>query len=210
MFSTVNNRISKKIRLCFFYCFLLIFSLFTFENSFAENNVISIGNKDAKVTVKVFSSLTCPHCANFHEKIFYKTNKEFIESNVVKFEHHPFPLDMASLNAEKVLRCSTNSSSKMEFLGEIYEKQNFWASSSDINSINAKLLKIAKNYNLNNDKVNNCLNDEKLEEQILNSLIEGDKKYKITSTPTIIINDKKYDGKHNYEDFRKEIKKFLE
>ena len=113
-----------RIKTFYFFFILLILGLVPSSFASEKTNIVSIGEKEAKITVKVFSSLTCPHCANFHKKIFFKTNKEFIESNVVKFEHHPFPLDMASLNAEKVLRCSTNSSSKMEFLGEIYEKQN--------------------------------------------------------------------------------------
>jgi len=176
----------------------------------SENkNIISVGNKNAKITVKVFSSLTCPHCASFHEKIFYKLKKEFIDTNILKFEHHGFPLDLAALNAEKVLRCSEDSRKRLNFLSEIYEKQNIWATGSDINSINSKLTKMAKNYNLNDAKIKSCLNNEKLEDQILNDRIDGNKKYSITSTPTILINEKKYEGKHEYKAFKKAINKFL-
>ena len=180
-------------------------------NGHASENksIISVGNKNAKITVKVFSSLTCPHCATFHEKIFYKLKKEFIDTNILKFEHHGFPLDLAALNAEKVLRCSEDSIKRLNFLSEIYEKQNIWAAGSDINSINSKLTKMAKNYNLNDAKIKNCLNSEKLEDQILNDRIDGNKKYSITSTPTILINEKKYEGKHEYKAFKKAINKFL-
>ncbi len=200
----------KKNFVYFFSFFVIIFSL-TASNTFSTENdkLIALGDKNSKITIKVFSSLTCPHCANFHKKIFGKLKKEFIETNVVRFEHHGFPLDLAALNAEKVLRCSKNPRMTLNFLDEIYEKQDVWASGSDINNINSKLIKMAKNYGLNDDKINNCLNNEKLEDQILQGRIDGNKKYSIESTPTIFINEKKYDGSHDYKEFKKAIEKFL-
>ena len=192
-------------------CFLVfIFLLNNFQVNASENkSLISIGSDEAKVTVKVFSSLTCPHCANFHSKIFNKLKKEFIDTNNVRFEHHGFPLDLAAFNAEKVLRCVENKEKRLDLLSKLYEKQDSWASGSDINNINTKLIKIANDYNLNDDKSSNCLNSEKLEDEILEEKINGNKKYSIKSTPTVFINEKKYEGKHNYEDFKKAIKKFL-
>ena len=98
---------------------------------------------------------------------------------------------------------------KLMFLNELYEKQGVWAVGSDINNINLKLTKMAKNYGLNNDKVKNCLNNEKLEEEILNNRINAHKKYSIKSTPTIFINEKQYNGEHKYQEFKKAIEKFL-
>ncbi len=199
---------SKINSLFYFLVVMLLFNNFH-VNGFENKNLISIGNKDAKVTVKVFSSLTCPHCANFHGKIFKKLKKEFIDTNNVKFEHHGFPLDLAALNAEKVLRCVENREKRLNLLSKLYEQQDSWASGTDINSINEKLVKIANDYSLNNDKSNSCLNNEKLENEILEERINGNKKYSIKSTPTVFINEKKYEGDHNYEDFKKAIKKFL-
>ena len=71
---------------------ILFFLLITFSVN-AENKILSIGSVNAKVTVKVFSSLTCPHCANFHENIFDELKKDYINENLVRFEHHSFPLD---------------------------------------------------------------------------------------------------------------------
>ena len=200
---------SKKIKAFYIFVFTTAFFFATVSQSLESSTVISIGDKNAKVTIKVFSSLTCPHCAHFHNKIFKKLKKDFIETNIVKFEHHGFPLDLAALNAEKILGCLNNVEKKLLFLNELYEKQSVWAVGSDINSINSKLTKMAKNYDLNDDKVKGCLNNEKLEEEILNSRINGHKKYSITSTPTIIINEKKYEGEHEYESFKKAINKFL-
>ena len=199
----------SKINSLFYFLIVILLSNNLHVNGSENKNLISIGNKDAKVTVKVFSSLTCPHCANFHIKIFKKLKKEFIDTNDVKFEHHGFPLDLAALNAEKVLRCVENKEKRLAFLNKLYEKQDSWASGPDINSINSKLIKIANDYNLNDDKSNSCLNNEKLEDKILEERIKGNKKYSIKSTPTVFINEKEYEGKHNYQDYKKSIKKFL-
>jgi len=190
--------------------FLTILSLSNVNSNALEiDKKVYAGNKNAKVTVKVFSSLTCPYCADFHKNIFIKLKKEFIDSNYVRFEHHSFPLDLAALNAEKILRCVTDHKKRIALLDEIYEKQEEWASGNDINNINSKLSKIAKKYDLNDDRIKNCLVDENLENEILEIRINGSKKYSIQSTPTIFINEKKYDGKHDYNLFKKEIEKLL-
>ena len=193
------------------FSILIVFFVFSkiYLNASENRAILSIGNQEAKVTIKVFSSLTCPHCANFHNKIFKKLKKEFIDNNKVKYEHHGFPLDLAALNAEKILGCVESKDKKIKLLNELYKSQDIWASGSDINSINDKLFKISNNFGMNNDKNNSCLNDQNLEDEILNGRINANKKYSIEATPTIFINEKKYNGKHNYEDFKKEILKFL-
>ena len=117
--------------------YIVIFFLFLFSPLLSnESKVLSIGKSEAKVVVKVFSSLTCPHCASFHNKIYQKLKDEYIDSGKVRFEHHGFPLDLAALNAEKVLRSIENPERIFEFLGVIYKKQNIWAVGSDIIKIN--------------------------------------------------------------------------
>ena len=186
-----------------------IFLFFILISSQAEGSVLSVGQSDAKVTVKVFSSLTCPHCANFHTKIFYKLEKDFINEGKVKFEHHAFPLDLAALNAEIVVRCHVDNITKIKLLGKMYEKQKIWAVGSDINKINESIKKIGSELNLDDVKMNECLKSEEAQDNILNQRIEAQKKYKIDSTPTILINEKKYDGKIDYKHFKKAIEKNL-
>ena len=100
--------INKKTKL------LIFFSLIYFFFTSIHSETLKIGSKDAKITVKVFSSLTCPHCASFHKKIFKDLKKDYIDKGIVKFEHHAFPLDLAALNAEKIVRCASNSNEKFK------------------------------------------------------------------------------------------------
>ena len=195
----------KEINNFFKIVFLIFFSL----TAKAESKILSIGSPNAKVVVKVFSSLTCPHCADFHTEIFNKLKKDYIDKGEVKFEHHPFPLDLAALNAEIIVRCQTNNDIKFKLLEEIYIKQKSWAIGSDINKINDLIKKVGSNFDLSEDKMNSCLKDNITQDEILNQRIEAQKKYKIESTPTIIINEKKYTKKIDYKTFKKVIERNL-
>ena len=194
----------------FFYFITFIFLLNGVDAYTSETkNLTSIGNKNAKVTVKVFSSLTCPHCANFHKNIFENLKKDFIDKGLVKFEHHSFPLDLAALNAELITRCHVDNIKKFQLLGEIYKKQSQWAVGSDINVINESIKKIGLGSGLSNNKMDDCLKNETAQDEILNERIEAQKEYKIQSTPTIYINKKEYKGKHEYKSFKGAIEKLL-
>ncbi|MDC0418320.1 DsbA family protein [Pelagibacteraceae bacterium] len=195
------SKIVKKI--------LLISLFFIFVN--CDQSTQSTNNSNSIVVVKVFSSLTCPHCADFHGKIYEKLEKEYISIGKVKFEHHAFPLDLAALNAEKIIQCSINPPIKtnIDFLTEMYKKQKQWAAGSDINTINESIKKIGKKFNLTEDQMNKCLASKDLEERILNERIEAQKTYNVRSTPTIYLNKKKYEGKRDYKSFKKAVDKLL-
>ena len=196
----------KKLNKIIFKSLFILLTIFIIQ---ANSKIVSIGNSEAKLTIKVFSSLTCPACANFHSKIYYNLKKDFIDNNLLNFEHHPFPLDLAALNAEIILRCNVDKEKSFELLGKIYEKQQIWAQGSDINKINNSLKKIGSEVNLQNEDMTNCLKNDKFQDDILNQRIEAQKKYKIESTPTIFINEKKYFGKIEYSKLKKEVEKNL-
>ena len=190
----------------FFYITLITFFSYIAP---VESKILSIGSSEAKVTVKVFSSLTCPHCANFHVAIFNNLKRDYIDKGLVKFEHHPFPLDLAALNAEVIVNCQTNNNRKFELLEEIYKKQKFWAVGSDIDKINDLIKEVGLNFDLSKEKMDRCLKDSDAQDMILEQRIEAQKKYKIESTPTILINEKRYSGKIDYKQFKKALERNL-
>ena len=182
---------------------------YLFASTTVLGDVLKIGNENAKITVKVFSSLTCPHCASFHKKVYKDLKKNYIDKNLVKFEHYAFPLDLAALNAEKIVRCALSPEARFNLLTKIYNKQSKWAVGSDIKKINNHLIKISSDSKLSESEFRKCLEDEKTQELILKERIEAQKEYNITSTPTIYINDKKYEDKHEFKTFKKQIDKLL-
>jgi protein-disulfide isomerase len=188
---------------------ILFFLIFTNSYSYAQNtDEIFIGNENAKVKIKIYSSYTCPHCANFHKSVYPKLIKEYASKDLIKFTFVDFPLDIAALNASKIVRCGTKESSIL-LIDEIYKNQSIWSAGDKIQQINNNLFLIGNKFNLSNEKLTNCLKDKKLEDKILNDRLEGQKKYSINSTPTIIINEKKYEGNATFEDLSKEIMKLL-
>ena len=182
---------NRIIKIFYKSIFILIISFSTQ----AESKILSLGNSDAKVTIKVFSSLTCPHCANFHIKIFDQLKNEYIDNGFVKFEYHAFPLDLAALNAELIVRCASSNEKKFELLDEMYRQQNIWAVGSDINNINDSIKKIGSDLDLTEKNMNECLKNSEAQDVILSQRIEAQKKYNIQSTPTIIVNEKEFTGK---------------
>ena len=195
------REINKFIKIVLYLFFVLTVQ--------SESKILSLGNDNAKVTVKVFSSLTCPHCANFHNTIFNNLKRDYIDKGLVKFEHHAFPLDLAALNAEIIIRCQTNNDKKFKLLEEIYNKQNSWAVGSDIRKINELIKKIGTKFDLSNEEMDVCLKNDSVQDEILEQRIEAQKKYKIESTPTVMVNEKKYTSKIDYTSFKKIIDKNL-
>ena len=192
------------IKILFFFYFAF-FSFFSYGQNMDE---IFVGNKNAKVEIKIYSSFTCPHCANLHKNTYPKLVNEYVNKNLLKITLVDFPLDIAALNASKIVRCSTKESSIL-LIDEIYKNQNNWSVGNKIEEVNKKLFLIANKFNLSNEKLTNCLQDQKLEDKILNDRINGQKKYSINSTPTIIINEKKFEGNLTFENLSKEITKKL-
>ena len=190
----------KKI----FLTLVLIFGSINISN--AEINRIVSGNKDAKITIIAYESLTCSHCADFHKEIYPKLKKDYIDTGLVKIEFRHFPLDIAALNASKISQCKSNESLKI--LNSLYSYQQEWVRGSTVEEINNNLEKFIKNqgFEINFEK---CINNKKIEDYVLNDRIEGVKKFKVNSTPTIIINDKKFDKTLNYKNIKKSLEKLI-
>ena len=84
--SIVTKNYLKKI---LFISFFMLFSTFSYSQN---NDEIFIGNKNAKVEIKIYSSFTCPHCANFHFKVIPDIIKEYVERGKVQLIFIDFPL----------------------------------------------------------------------------------------------------------------------
>ena len=191
------------------YIFLFFFLK---SNSFAiENNIlndISVGNDDAKVIIYTYSSLTCPHCASFHNEIYPLLKKDFVDTGILKIYFKHFPLDLAALNAAKILQC-VDEKNRMPLLDHLYKTQENWTKGEKIENINQNLKNTIKNFGLVEIDFNKCLAFEDIENYILNTRIDAVKNFRINSTPTIIINNKKFEGMLNYKNLKKTIEKLI-
>tara|TARA_A100001015_G_scaffold58543_1_gene64494 strand:+ start:426 stop:1007 length:582 start_codon:yes stop_codon:yes gene_type:complete len=192
----------KKIKIIL----LFIFGL-TLNSSYANTvKPIIDGNNDAKIKIIIFESLTCSHCANFHKNVYPDLKKEFIDKGILSIEYKSFPLNIAALNASKLAHCNNDGNSKL--LHFLYDNQSKWANGSSVEELNKNLIKTIKSGNFNIDE-QKCLDDKILEDHVLNDRIEGVKKFNINSTPTLLINGKKFEKSITFKNLKKVIEKLL-
>ena len=184
---------------------LTFFFSFT-TNVNAEIKRIISGNVNAKITIIAYESLTCSHCADFHKNVYPQIKKEYIDTGLAKIEFRHFPLDLAAFNASKIVQCKSDQS--LNILESLYSNQQAWVKGNTIDEINNNLKNFIEKegFNLEFEK---CINNKKIEDFVLNDRIEGTKNFKVNSTPTIIINDKKFEKSLNYKNLKKSLEKLI-
>ena len=187
-----------------FLFLILIFGLSTSAN--AEIKRIVSGNQNAKITIIAYESLTCSHCANFHKDVYPSLKKDFIDTGLVKIEFRHFPLDIAALNASKISLCKQDQS--LEILDKLYSNQQAWIKGKGIEEVNNNLKEFLKNAGFDID-FEKCINNKEIEDYVLNDRIEGTKNFKVNSTPTIIINNEKFEKSLNYKNLKKTLEKLI-
>ena len=167
---------------------------------------IVVGNKNAKITIITYESLTCSHCADFHINVYPELKRDYIDTGIAKIEFRHFPLDIAALNASKISQCENDGRS--EILNSLYINQQKWVKGKSIEEMNENLKKFlnSEGFDIN---FNQCIASKKIEDFILNDRIEGVQQFKVNATPTIIINDKKFEKSLNYKNLKKTLEKLI-
>ena len=204
--SKANNKFFFIIKIFFIYLIICLKSYA--DNSVVKENFVTIGHDEAPIKIKIFSSLTCSHCANFHINVVPKIKKNYVNSGIAQLIFIDFPLDQVAFNASKLLHC-LDQKKQMVFLDTIYNNQAKWTSGSNIDEINNNLKEIVKILGINLEQFDKCINNTGIEDKILSGRIDGQKKYSINSTPTIIINEKKLEGSVSFENIKKKIEKLI-
>ncbi len=194
----------KKV---FLVLLIILFQTLNIDaDEFSEIKRITVGNKDAKITILVYESLTCSHCANFHTNVYPELIRDYIDTGIAKIEFRHFPLDLAALNASKISQCKNDG--KSEILNSLYLNQSRWIKGQTIKDVNENLKKFlnSEQFGVDFDK---CITNKDIEDFILNDRVEGVKKFKVNATPTIIINGKKFEESLNYKNLKKTLEKLI-
>ena len=191
----------KKIIFLLLICFNVVSNAHT-----EEVKRITVGKVDAKITIIAYESLTCSHCANFHKNVFPKLKEEYLDTGLAKIEFRHFPLDIAAFNASKVAQCKNDGNP--DILESLYLNQQKWVKGSTVEEANKNLQIFLKSEGFNVD-FESCVSNKNIEDFILNDRIDGAKNFKIQATPTIIINNKKFEKTLNYKNLKKALEKLI-
>ena len=175
-------------------------------NSEIKIKPITEGNVDAKIKLIVYESLTCGHCADFHKNVYPELKEQYIDTGLATIEFRSFPLDLAALNASKVAHCKNDG--KSEILHFLFNNQSKWAKGNKIEEFNANLKKLLDDKKFGID-FNKCIDDKKIEDYVLENRIDAVKKFEVNATPTIIINDKKFDKPLTFKNLKKLLEKLI-
>ena len=196
----MKHNISKFLIIFIF----LIFSKYEIIKAKTDDEIF-LGNNNAKIVVIEYASMTCIHCANFHKEVFPKIKKNYIDTNKIKFIYRDFPLDKQALFGSVLAKCAPKEK-YFDFVKLILATLKKWIANDD--TFIDKLTNIGKLAGLNENKINACFNDEQIVDGIIKTRTLAEEKYNISSTPSLIINEKKYSAM-SYENFEKIIENLI-
>ena len=198
-----------------FSSFLILFILFgSISLKSEENSILKItendfylGKKDAPITIIAYESMSCSHCADFHNNTLDKIKEEYIDTGKVKFVFRDFPFNYPALAGSMIMRCVPNEV-RYQYMNALYKLQNNWIRREHKDTRN-ELYKIMQSGGMQQSEFDSCLSDINLENDILEGVMSAQKEFNIRSTPTFIVNGVLYSGNKNIKEFRQIIDKIL-
>ena len=163
-----------------------------------------LGKDDAPVTVVEYASMTCPHCAHFHETTYPELKKRYIDTGKVRFIFREFPLDPLAAGASMLARCA-DKDKFFPLIETLFHMQRTWAVEKPI----PPLMAIAKQAGFSEQSFNACLSDQKMLDAMQAEQKRATDKFKVNSTPTLFINGKMQKGGISIDDLAKVIDPLL-
>lgn len=175
------------------------------ETSAAERVDQGLGDPDAPVTIIEYSSLTCPHCAHFHNEILPELKERYIEDGRVRLVYRDFPLDQRALEAAVVAHCG-GPDRYYGFLDVLFKQQETWARAEGL----GPLRQLGRLAGLSESDMDACLADQALIDSILKVRLDGQEEYDIGSTPSFVIGDEVVAGAQDADAFAEIIEPLLD
>ena len=187
----------------------LVFALEANETSVLEikDNDFVIGNKDAPITIIEYASMSCSHCASFHNSTLNDLKTEYIDTGKVRFVFRDFPFNYPALLGGMMMRCIPNEV-RYDYMNALYLLQKSWVVRENATTMQ-ELYKIMQSGGMTKDEFDACYSNEQLENEILEGVIAAQKEFNIRSTPSFLVNGKLIEGNKSIKEFRQIIDKIL-
>ena len=172
-----------------------------------QDNDFFIGDSQAPITIIEYASMSCSHCADFHNVVLNEIKSEYIDTGKVRFVFRDFPFNYPALAGSMMMRCIPNEV-RYDYMSALYKLQKSWVF-RDNSKTKAELYKIMQSGGMTLDEFNECLSDTNIENDLLEGVMNAQREFNIRSTPTFIINGVLYSGNKNIKEFRQIIDKIL-
>lgn len=167
------------------------------QSSAADVAERSLGDPDAPVTIIEYSSLTCPHCAAFHNEVLPDLKERYIETGKVRMIFRDFPLNEPAVDAAVLAHCA-GEDRYVGFLDVLFQTQPNWSSAANPRDA---LKQLGKLGGLAESDIDACFNDEAMQNAVLQSRLDGSNEHQVQSTPTFVVNGEVYPGNRSIDEF---------
>ena len=163
------------------------------------------GKADAPVTIIEYASMTCGHCAHFHETTYPILKSKYIDTGKVRFTLREFPLNPPAVAGFMLARCS-GEAKRGAMIGLLFAQLNNWAAD---NNIVQNLSKLVRQTGMSEEAFNACLSDRDLYAKVTQVYDTASKKYGVNATPTFFINGERVSGAMSPEELDKKLAPLL-
>jgi protein-disulfide isomerase len=160
----------------------------------------AVGNANAPVTIIEYASMTCPHCAQFHEQVYPELKKKYVDTGKVRFIFREFPLDPLAAAGFMLARCG-DKDKYFPMIETLFAQQKDWVVQKPLEP----LLAIAKQAGFTQESFDKCLANQKVLDGIEEVRTRAAQKFQVTSTPTFFVNGKMLRGSPTLEELSKQI-----
>ena len=193
---------------------ILVCSITTFNLKALDNSVLEIkdsdffiGDTDSPITIIEYASMSCSHCADFHNNTLEDLKAEYIDTGKVRFVFRDFPFNYPALAGSMMMQCVPNEV-RYDYMNALYKLQKSWVF-RDHGKTRAELYKIMQSGGMQQDEFDACLSNVDLENDLLEGVMNAQREFNIRSTPSFIVNGVLYSGNKNIKEFRQIIEKIL-
>ncbi len=166
---------------------------------------IFIGKEDAPVTIIEYASMTCPHCATFHNDVLPSLKENFIDTGKVRMAFREFPLDARAYAASMLTRCAGNDF-HYPMTEVLFKQQKTWATAEDPRPA---LLQIAKLAGFTQETFEDCLKNQELLDNVNATRKKAAEVFGVNGTPSFFINGERYRGRVTVEEMSAAIEGYL-
>lgn len=150
---------------------------------------IITGNKEAKIVIVEYSSVGCPHCAEYRKYILPDIKEKYLDTGVALYVARDFPMNSASVMGAMLARC--NGEKREKVLDILFDSQHVWAYKTDFQNHLRNIMILS---GMSEDAFNDCINNSQVRDELMNESYSAAKNYNIGGTPTIFINGRKVEN----------------